>query len=163
MAVAHARRSGLPVERLWLPESDAIGLSAAKSFAAAPDFATYDELEEVFAAPTRRRVALQVFPDDDEIPAEAALALAAGVLPILGPSGAFGRCATLRDPLCVTYWEDAVTIAAALTKTAASFDRLAADYERFRIERDEMIEAGLAALLAGTGADADLDRARCQA
>jgi glycosyltransferase involved in cell wall biosynthesis len=153
-AVAHARRTGLGISRLWLPAQDELGARIARSFAAAPELERYENLDTAFCGDPQRRVALGVFPDDDELPEAAALALNWGVLPILGPGSAFARCAGFRDSLCVTYWEDAVAIADALTRTAECFDRLAEDYARFRLDREEMTERGLAALVAGS-----LDRA----
>src|SRR5205823_11365649 len=102
-----------------------------------------------FCGDPHRRIALDVFPDDDELPEAAARALTWGVLPILGPAGAFGRDAAFRDSLCVIYWEDAVAIAQALTRTAESFDRLVEDYDRFRRDEEAIIESKLAALVAG--------------
>src|SRR5207247_8830198 len=96
-----------------------------------------------------RRVALGGFRVDGELPAAARVALSSGALPILGPACAFARCAALRDSLCVPYWEDAVAIAEALTRTTERYDRLAEDYDRFRLNQEEIIEARLAALLAG--------------
>ncbi len=153
-AVAHARRTGLGISRLWLPAQDELGARIARSFAAAPELERYENLDTAFCGDPQRRVALGVFPDDDEVPEAAALALNWGVLPILGPGSAFARCASFRDSLCVTYWEDAVAIANALTRTAVCFDQLAEDYARFRLVREEMIERELAALVAGS-----LDRA----
>lgn len=153
-AVAHARRTGLGISRLWLPAQDELGARIARSFAAAPDLERYENLDAAFCGDPQRRVALGVFPDADELPEAAALALNWGALPILGPGCVFAGCASFQDSLCVTYWEDAVAIANALTRTAVCFDQLAGDYARFRLDREEMIERALAALVAGA-----LDRA----
>ena len=150
MAAAHARRTGLAISRLWLPEDDELGARIAQSFAAAPVIERYQDLDAAFCGDPQRRVALGVFPDDDELPEAAAIALSWGALPILGPAGVFAGCARLREALCVTYWEDAVAIARALTRTAEGYDRLVEDYDRFRLEQDAMIEAKLAALVAGS-------------
>ena len=155
MAAARARRTGLEISRLWLPERDDLALKIAEGFTAAPKIEGYENLEEAFSGPPRRRVALVVFPDDDELPEAAALALTWGAWPILGPGGAFARCAALHDALCVTYWEDAMAIADALARTAENFDRLAQDYDRFRRDWEARREAELAALVAGS-----LDRAK---
>jgi len=88
------------------------------------------------------------------LPEAAALALNSGALPILGPGCTFAGRATFRDSLCVTYWEDAIAIAEALKQTAKCFDRLAEDYDRFRLDQEELTETTLAALVAGS-----LDRA----
>jgi len=150
MAAAHARRTGLGITRLWLPADDELGARIAQNFAAAPEIERYEDLDEAFCGDAQRRVALGVFPDDDELPEAAAIALSWGALPILGPAGVFARCTRLREALCVTYWEDSVAIARALTRTAEGYDRLAEDYDRFRAEQEDLIEATLAALLAGS-------------
>jgi glycosyltransferase involved in cell wall biosynthesis len=160
MAVAHARRAGLRIGRLWLPAQDKLGLTIARRFAAAPKIEGYENLEAAFGGDPQRRVALDVFPDDDELPEGAALALMCGALPILGPSSALARCATFRDSLCITYWEDSMVIAKALTRTAECFDRLAEDYDRFRLDQEAMMEAGLTALLAGSPHGMEPDRVR---
>jgi glycosyltransferase involved in cell wall biosynthesis len=158
MAVAHARRIGLRISRLWLPALDDLGARIAQGFAAAPELERYDNLDAVFGGDPQRRVALGVYPDDDELPEAAAVALTWGALPILGPAAAFAGCATLRDSLCVNYWEDAVAIAKALTRTAECFDRLSQDYDRFRLDREEVIETELGALVAGSLGRVEPDR-----
>jgi len=149
-AVAHARRTGLKISRLWLPAHDELGARIAQGFGAAPELERYENPDTAFCGDPHRRVALDIFPDDDELPEAAARALAWGALPILGPAGVFARDAAFRDSLCVTYWEDAVTIAKALTRTAERFDRLVEDYGRFRLDQEAMIESKLAALVAGS-------------
>ncbi|MBV8526081.1 MAG: hypothetical protein JOY71_28890 [Acetobacteraceae bacterium] len=148
MAVAHARQTGLRVGRLWLPAQDELGARIARGFAAAPELNSYEDLEAAFCNISRRRVALSVFPDDNQFPEAAAVGLTLGALPILGPGCAFARCAAFRGLLCVPYWDDAIAIATALTRTVERFDQLAEDYDRFRLEMEEMTQAGLAALLA---------------
>jgi glycosyltransferase involved in cell wall biosynthesis len=157
MAAAHARRTGLGITRLWLPADDELGARIAQNFAAAPEIERYEDLDEAFCGDAQLRVALCVFPDDDELPEAAAIALSWGALPILGPAGVFSRCARLREALCVTYWEDAVAIAWALTRTAEGYDGLMEDYDRFRLEQEATIEATLAALLAGSLRHAEPD------
>ena len=146
-AAAHARMSGLNISRVWLPAHDEVGAKIARSFAAAPEIEGYENVDTAFAGEARRRVALAVFPDDDEMPEAAAFALERGALPILGPASAFARSASLRDALSVTYWEDAIAIAKALARTAEQFDRLAEEYERFRQAQERDVEAGIAALV----------------
>ena len=150
MAVAQARRSGLGISRLWLPADNELGAKIAESFAAASEVERYENLDTALCGDPQRRVALGVFPDDDELPEAAALALTWGALPILGPASVFARCAALRDSLCVTYWEDALAIAAALTRTAECYDQLVEDYDRFRLAQEAIIERELAALVAGS-------------
>ena len=78
-------------------------------------------------------------------------------MPILGPACAFVRCAALRDSLSVTYWEDAIVIAKALTRTTEYYDELVEDYERFRLHQEAMIEARLGVLVAGSLDPVELD------
>jgi hypothetical protein len=152
MAVAQARRGGLPISRLWLPAQDTRAVAMARDFAAAPIIERYENLGDAFRAGARRRVALQVFPDDDALPDAAAVALAAGALPILGPACAFAGRAAFRDLLCIAFWEDAMAIANGLTRTTECFGRLAGDYDQFRRDREEMAKAALDSLLAGSSA-----------
>src|SRR5207302_7048776 len=52
-AVAHARRSGLGIRRLWIPASDEQAVQIARSFAAGLQIERYDDLEGVFSEPRR--------------------------------------------------------------------------------------------------------------
>ena len=148
-AVAHARKTGLRIGRLWLPAQDGQGDRIARSFAAAPELEHYDNLEAAFCGNSHRRVALGVFPDDDELPEGARLALARGALPILGPASTFSRYAAFRNTLVVVYWEDALAIADALAGTVKHFDRLVEDYNRFRADEERATDAAVAALIKG--------------
>jgi hypothetical protein len=148
-AVAHARKTGLPIGRVWLPAQDGQAGRIARSFAAAPEIEHYHYVEAAFSGNPHRRVALGVFPDDDELSEGAGLALARGALPILGPASTFSRCAAFRDTLAVVYWEDALAIADALARTVKHFDRLVEDYDRFRADQERVTEAGVAALIRG--------------
>jgi hypothetical protein len=59
--------------------------------------------------------------------------------------------------LCVTYWEDTVAIADALTRAAENYEQLAEGYDRFRLEQEDLIERALATLLNGSVERAEPD------
>ncbi len=147
--VSHARRTGLNISRLWLPSSDELAITVARRLDAAPVVEVYVTLQEVFKD-AQRHIMLDIFPDSGDLPEAARFALSAGCLPILGPGSVFSRWPAFHDSLCVTYWEDAIEIAERLNRTAEIFDHLTAEYERLRAAQDEIIEAGLTALVAGS-------------
>lgn len=148
--VAHARSIGLRLDRLWLPAEDVLGAEIAGQFSGVPQIALYAEAAKALQSGDARRVALCVYPDDEELPEAAALALRFGALPVLGPASVFARRPALRQSLAVTYWENAVAIAEALRSTVERYDALVEEYDRLRLEREAMTEAGLSALFAGS-------------
>jgi hypothetical protein len=142
-----ARRNGLEIQTIWLPERHAGELDVATTFDVARSARIYKTLDlALLDDPGRRRLALSVYPDDVPLDNAAAQAIGRGALPILGPSSALADGEAPVAGLAVTYWEDAAAIAETITWAASHFSELVGGYERFRETRLQTSRTALAAI-----------------
>lgn len=147
-AVMLAGRYGLKIRRLLLPETDTQGAAIVRTFDAA---LRVDRYADVAAACETSRgnpmIALAVYPDDNPMPPDVALAMGLGALPILGPSSIFAQCPDLGGLLNVVYWEQPEEIAAAMARAVEQLPGIVAAYGRFRAEQLRLRDEALASLL----------------